>query len=135
MKKLARKFLAVVAALALPVCVAASDVTLSVESVARTGTTATYTGSLSISNTYLFINDGRVFLHVKNTGGSDTVLTIVTQATSQGYAIGDQAVTVTATTGDKFIGPFPASLFNDANEKVSFTLSATTGVTVAVLKL
>ena len=69
------------------------------------------------------------------TGAGACSVVIVTQATSQGFAIADQTVSVPATTGDKFIGPFPASLFNDASEKVSYTLSDTVGLSVAVIRL
>lgn len=136
MTKLTKMFLGALLALAFSAPAMASDVSVSVQQIAKAGSTPTYTSTgLATGNTYQFNNDGRVFVHFKKTGAGDCTVTVVTQATMQGYAIGDQTVSVAATSGDVFTGPFPASLFNDANELVSFTISDTVGLSIAVLKL
>lgn len=112
-----------------------SDVNLSVEEVLRSGLAASYTGSLSTENTYKFLNDGRVLLHFKKTGAGDCTVTIPTQNSVDGLAIADRTVTIPATTGDKFIGPFPQSIYNDSDGKVNFTLSEVTDLTVAVVRI
>lgn len=122
-------------ALALPFAAQATEVRLSVEQVIKGGLAATYTGSLSGSNTYKVRNDGKVFLHFKKTSAGTCTVTITTPGTSQGLAISDQTITVPASTGDKFIGPLPMALFNDSASDVSFTLSDEEGLTVAVLRL
>ena len=114
----------------------AITVTVSSQQLLNSGLAATYTSTgLSTSNTYSFNNDGRVFLHFKKTGAGDCTVTITTPGTVQGLAIADVTVSVPATTGDKFVGPFSTSLFNDASQNVSYTLSDTVGLSVALLRL
>lgn len=113
-----------------------SDVAIAVQQVVRTGLTASYTSGLTATtNTYQFVNDGYTLVHAKKSGAGDCTVTITTPGTVDGMAITDRTVTVVATTGDKFIGPFPPSVYNDANGKVSMVFSETTGLTVAVLRL
>ncbi len=134
MKKI---LIALVVALALPFYAFADTATVSVQQVVKAGLATSYTASglVAATRTYQFSNDGRVFLHLKKTGAGACVVTVVTQATSQGYAIEDQVISVAATTGDELIGPFAASLFNDASELVSFTLSDTVGLSIAAFRL
>jgi hypothetical protein len=84
-------------------------------------------------------NDGRVVLIVKNTGGASSVLTIDDpNSGTPPSAIQfnpDVAVTIPATTGERIIGPFPPSRFNDATGNVNLAFSATTGVTWAAVRL
>lgn len=135
MKSIKSVLFAAVVALA-SICADAANVAVSVQQVVNSGLATSYTSSgLTTSDTYQFTNDGRMFLHIKKTGAGDCTVTITTPATTQGFAIGDRTVTIAATTGDKLIGPFPASLFNDASELVSFTLSDTVGLSIAALKL
>jgi hypothetical protein len=98
------------------------------------GITPSYTTSLSDSDTYLVNNDGKVFLHFKKTGAGDCDVTIQTPATVHGLAVAERTVTVPATTGDKMIGPFPPSVFNDGQD-VKFTLSEVTDLSVAVIRM
>lgn len=134
--KMTKMMMAAVLALAMPVVAAASEVRLSVEQSLKSGLAATYTNSgLLAANTYKFRNDGKVFLHFKKTGAGSCTVTITTPGTSQGLAIADQTVTVPATTGDQFVGPLPPSLFNDSSSDVSFTISDTVGLSIAVIRL
>lgn len=97
------------------------------------GTTTAYTGSLSTSNTYTFVNDGKVFLHFKKSGAGSCTVTIVTPGTVSGLAIADQTITVPASTGDVMVGKLTVDLFNDpATGLVTFSLSEITGLTVGV---
>lgn len=131
-----KMMLAAVLALVMAAPVMASEVRLSVEQALKSGLAATYTASgLLAANTYKFRNDGNVFLHFKKTGAGACTVTITTPGTVQGLAITDQTVTVPATTGDQFVGPLPASLFNDAASDVSFTISDTVGLSIAVIRL
>jgi hypothetical protein len=128
-------FVAVLAAALAPKAWA-YDQSLTVQPSSSSGITPTRTGSLLAgTTTYAFKNDGRTFLAFAKSGASDCTVTIVTPVTVGGVAVADVTVTVPASTGDKMVGPFPRSLFNDANGKVSFTMSNTTGLTVAVIKL
>ena len=82
-----------------------------------------------------FANDGRIFLHVKNTNGASRDVTINSQNNcSQGFDH-DIIVTVPATTGDKMIGPFPPGRFDDGSGFVQVTYESEAGVTVAAIRL
>ena len=111
-----------------------SDVALTVQDIVATGLTPSYTGSLSTGNTYQVQNNGRVFLHFKKSAAVDAVITIATPVTKGGYAVADPTVTVPASTGDKMIGPFPPTIFND-DGILEFTCSDVDGLTVAALRL
>lgn len=112
-----------------------SDVLLASQEVVRGGLAASYTGSLLTTNTYQVPNDGRVILHVKKSGAGSCDITITTFPTVDGAAVADRVVVIPATTGDKFIGPFPQDVYNDpTNGCVEFTASEITGLTVAALR-
>jgi len=112
-----------------------AEVTLTPERVLKDGLAATYTGSLSTSNTYLVRNNGRVVLHFKKGGAGDCTVTVQTPKTVAGLAVAENTFSVPATTGDIFAGPFPQSIFNDSAGDLRFTLSEITGLTVAVLQI
>lgn len=79
-----------------------------------------------------FVNDGRTFLHCKNTNAATRTVTIdSTKACDQGFDH-DQAVVIPATTGDVMIGPFPTARFGTT---VTVTYSAVTNLSVAAFKL
>jgi hypothetical protein len=92
---------------------------LNTQTIDRTGLAPVY-GAVSASDT--FAPGDRVFLHVKNTGGSADTITFITPGS--------------ATTGDRMIGPFPGGYFADPTTNlVTVNHSATTGVTCAVIGL
>jgi hypothetical protein len=77
-------------------------------------------------------NPGFVLMHVKNANASPCVVTVTSQASpSDGLAAADKAVTVPATTGDRFIRV--GQSFRDATGAVSVTFSEQTSVSVALL--
>ena len=110
---------------------AASEIT--VQTLARAGLSATYEACDTNGN--YFTNDGMTFIHIKNANAGTPTLTIATANTVDGLAIADRTVTMFATTGDKMIGPLPASVYNDANGRVQLTYSAVTDLTIAVIKM
>jgi hypothetical protein len=112
-----------------------ADVPLSVEQVVRTGLAATYNGTLATTNTYQVANNGRMLLHFKKSEAVDCDITFTVPGTYYGMTFADHVVTLPASTGDLFIGPFPPQVFSDAAGNVEFTLSDVDGVTVAVLHL
>ncbi len=82
-----------------------------------------------------FQNDGRIFLHVKNSNVSTRVVTINSQNNcSQGFDH-DIAVTIPANTGDKMIGPFPPGRFDDGSGFVQVTYSTEVDLTIAAIRL
>lgn len=82
-----------------------------------------------------FVNGPNVFLHVKNTGIGACTVTVITPAKISGVDIADPTVVVPATTGDRMIGPFDPTIFNQSDGTVYVDWSTGTGVTVAVVKL
>jgi len=80
-------------------------------------------------------NDGNVFLHVKNVNAAARTLTVVTPGTVYGLAIADLTVTIPGTTGDKMIGPFPPSVFNQADGSIYFNIDVITDGTIAVVRM
>ena len=78
-----------------------------------------------------FVNTGREVLHIKNTGGSASTVTVnASKPCSQG-SLHNASVSVPATTGDRYLGPFPLDQFA---EMPTITYSQLTGVTIAVLQ-
>lgn len=73
-----------------------------------------------------------VYLRFTNSGGSASVVTVATPGNVSGIALGGQAITVPATTGDVETGPFPASLFTSDGVTVAMTYTNPSGLKVAV---
>lgn len=107
------------------------------EKVVRPGLAATYHADFTVagSNTYLIRNPGNVILHIKKSGAGTCTLTVITPNTVDGLTVADLAVTIPATTGDKFIGPFPPNIYNNGNGDIEVSFSEVTGLTGAVLQI
>ncbi len=106
---------------------------LTAQDVARTGLAPSYT-AVSASDT--FANDGTVVLHVKNTSGTVDTVTVASVAQCNQGSSHNVTVTVPITTGDRMIGPFEPSRFNDpVTGYVTVTHSQTTGVTCALIRV
>lgn len=75
-----------------------------------------------------------VTLIVKNTNGSSRTLTLVTPGTIHGQTIGDQVITIPATTGERIV-EIPEDGFTASDGLVPLAWSADTGVTFAVLEV
>jgi hypothetical protein len=82
-----------------------------------------------------FVNSGRDFIHIKNGDASSMNVTINSQSPCSQGSDHDVVVAVPASTGEKFIGPFPKDRFNDASGKVQITYSAVTSVTIGIVRL
>jgi hypothetical protein len=83
-----------------------------------------------------FPNDGRTFLHFKNTNAAPRVATVNSiRPCDQGFDH-NQAATIAATTGDEMVGPFDPARFNDpATGLVTVNYDAVAGMTVAAIRL
>jgi len=85
-----------------------------------------------------FVNDGRVFLHVKNGALASVTVTIDSVVLCDQGHDHDINVVVPAAgeeeSGERLIGPFPKR-FNDENNMVSVAYSAASDVTVAAVRL
>lgn len=81
-----------------------------------------------------FLNSGRDFIHVKNSGAETTVI-INSQVNCNQGVDHDVTVTIPLTTGEKFIGPFPKDRFNDTAGKVQITYGDHTNLTIGIVRL
>lgn len=109
---------------------------LTVQQVALAGLTPTYASAGVAGDS--FANDGNVMLHIKNTNAAARTVTVVVgvgRPAVPGYTPTNNAVVVPLTVGDKMIGPFDPTVWNDANGLVQLTYSAVTDVTVAAIRL
>ncbi len=102
------------------------------QEMALTGTVATYTAA-SASDT--FVPDDRLFLHIKNAGGSPDTVTVTTPGTGAGGLAIAEAISSVAAGTEEFIGPFPAQHFADPSTGLAtVTHSFTTSVTQALVR-
>ncbi len=106
---------------------------LTVQDVSLAGVTPSYVAA-TLTDGNSFANDGKVLLHVKNTG-SQITLTVAAVAKLAGVSLTNPAIVIPATTGDKMIGPFDPTVFNQAAGVVYVTYTAVTGVTIAAIRL
>lgn len=110
--------------------------TRAAQDITRLGSGVTPTYHVSEATGDKFPPGDNVFLHVKNTSAGSTTATFSTPGKVAELDIADATATVVATTGDKFLGPFPASLFAGADGLVSISWSAAgAGITFAVLRI
>lgn len=95
--------------------------TIGVQAFIRSGLAASFTTISTTADTYVVANDGKTILHFKKTGAGNTVITVVSQAVSDGLDIADWTGTVTATTGDIYFGPFARNTFNNTANQLVFS--------------
>lgn len=98
----------------------------------------TLSGAAASAGGDSFVNTGKEVLVVKNTGGSDCILTFTTPITVDGQAVAERTVTVPATTGYKVIGPFRPGVYNDTGivgGSVAVAYDQVTSVTVQLLSV
>jgi hypothetical protein len=90
----------------------------------------------AIADGHMTKNDGLTYLRVKNSDGSPKTVTVLIPKTLAGVAVanGGRQHTVPATTGDVEIGPFTDD-YTQSDGRVHWNYSATTGVTVAVVRI
>lgn len=114
---------------------------LTPENVVRAGLAATYlvagagAGQLNVADTYQVNNDEHILLHWKKSGAGACIVTVTTPGTVDGLAVPDRTVTVPATTGDIFMGFYPARDYNNSIHDLEFTIDEVTGLTLAVLRV
>ena len=105
---------------------------LAAQTITKAGLAPSY-GAVTASDT--ITADDRLFLHVKNAGGSPDTVTLVDAGTTPGgSAATNPTVSVPATTGDRMIY-IPQSFVNPSTGLVTITHSFTTSVTCALVRL
>lgn len=106
--------------------------TVATQNVGTSGLEATYSAA-SASDKVL--PGSSTVLHVKNGGGADTTVTLITPGTVDSLAVDNRAVVVTAGE-DRFI-TVPSDLYANRADGglATVTFSPTTSVTFAVLRI
>ncbi len=109
---------------------------LTVQQITEAGGAATYVAANGAGDTA--DNNGNLFLHIKNGGGSEITVTITAQTTSvDSGAYGEltkaNASIAIAGSGEAFIGGFAPAAFNDGDSEIAITYTAVTSVTIAAL--
>lgn len=105
---------------------------IATQPVTITGTAPTY-GAAAASATIKYTG-GNSFLIVRNASGAPSVVTVVVPGSKHGQANPDVAVTVPATTGERWIGPFTNDMADEDN-LITVTISPITTVTVALVQV
>jgi len=80
-------------------------------------------------------NDGRIILQFKNTNGATRTVTFNSLKACEQGSDHNVAVTIDATSGNKFVGPFSQERFNDGSGQVGFTYDVVADLTVAAFKV
>lgn len=93
-----------------------AETALTVTSLGASGVTVAYANA-DTEHDNSFANNGKTILVMENGGASTATVTIMTGATTGGYAVADQAIAFTAG-ATKIAGPFAKDVFNDANGNV-----------------
>ena len=112
-----------------------ADRRLDPEKALVTGLNSTVLTNILTTDVHQVRNDGRVFLRIDKTGATDAILTFTTTAKRGGLAVDDPTCTVPATTGKRFIGPFPPQIFNDENGDLEWVVDNVTGLECEVIQL
>ena len=112
--------------------------TITSQEISEAGGVVTYAAATADGD--VVANDGTIFLHIKNGGGSEITTTITAQvtevdSTSWGTLTKSNASIAIAGGAESFIGPFPISVFNNSDEQIAITYSGVTSVTIAALYL
>jgi hypothetical protein len=105
---------------------------LAVQQIVVAGLLPTY--STANADGHSVVNNGNVFLHVKNASGSSVNVTVETPAKVGGLDVAEDVVTVGASS-EKMIGPFDPSVFNQSGGLLYVDFSAVASVTCAAFKL
>jgi hypothetical protein len=106
---------------------------LSIFTIAVAGVTPTYTNATATDGFEFSNNTGNEFVRILNTNGAARTATPATSGRSpSGLALTPVPVTIDATTGDEWLGPFPTSEYGTT---VTIAISASAGVSAAAIRL
>lgn len=114
---------------------------LTVLNVAEAGLVPELVAAAAGGDNFVNGDDERTFLVVRNASAGPITVTVTAQSAAArvpGYgqmAKANLTVSVPATTGEKWIGPFAGQAFNDSAGLVQVTYSAVTSLTVTAVKV
>lgn len=103
-----------------------------VQTSARSTKNITFTEA-GTTGPHTFANTGKEKLMIKNDSASSVNVTVVTTQTVDGEAVADKVIAVAAG-AISYLGPWPVSIYSDADGDVTFSLASATDVDVAVVR-
>ncbi len=107
---------------------------LTLYEISRSGDSKAYAAGSSGGDT-LSGNDGRVYLHIKNTNAATRAVTVAAAAPcNRGTLHNAGPLTIAATTGDQMMGPFPVDWFS-GTLTITYDVNPPTNLTIAALHL
>jgi len=107
---------------------------LTVYQIARAGLEVTYVAA-DDSDMNSFANDGKTFLHVKNTQTDASVsVTIAIAQEVDGQSVTSRVVGIGAET-EEFIGPFDPGVYNQSTGVVNVDFDTSASVSVAAIRV
>jgi hypothetical protein len=113
--------------------------TLTRQQVSEDGRDLTF-ASAGVSGDVVTNSDGKTFLLIKNANGSSVTVTVTEQISGTtvedpiyGTVSKANATVTIVTTGTGIIGPFKKQAFNNADNNIEITYSATASVSIAAL--
>jgi hypothetical protein len=107
---------------------------LTVHQLSMTGDSKAYVAA-DAGLTDTFPNDGRTFLHFKNTNAAARTATVNSIRPCDQGVDHNVPISIAATTGDEMAGPFDPGRFNDSSGLCSVSYDAVAGLTVAAIRL
>ncbi|MED4261967.1 hypothetical protein [Priestia aryabhattai] len=105
---------------------------LDVQAVLQSGIVPTFKAATSGGDT--FANDGKTYLHVKNSGTGAVTVT-VDSFTPCSYGFDHDIVISIPAGSERIIGTFPQNRFNNDSSMVSVSYSTVASVTVAAFRV
>lgn len=105
--------------------------TRATETIAATGTEATYHAATASTGDKVAATDGTI-LHIKNGGGAPTTVTIDTPGSVEGLAIANREVTIPA--GEDWFVALSKVYRNPSDGLATFVCAPETSVTFAVVR-
>jgi len=109
---------------------------ISSQSIIEEGLAVSLTALAATSNT--FTNSGKEFIYIENDGGGDVTITVVTEVTSvenelYGELTKSNVELLVGGGTSAMLGTFPVTPYNGTDSAVTFTVTSTTSVNVAIL--
>jgi hypothetical protein len=106
--------------------------TISVQTIVKGGLTPTFSAAAAGGDQFR-LNDKNDIYWIKNGSGGSVTVTFITQATTDGLAVADRAISVPAG-AERVVSDLDPQVYRDANGYCQVTYSAVTSVTVGAFR-
>lgn len=107
---------------------------LAIQTIGRGGIQPTFQAAAAGGDSV--VNDGKVFVEVVNSGVAARQVTVVTTKIVDGQAVADRVLDVTVPAGGRcYFGGYQQDVYNDQNNRMSWTYDSEADLTVAAFKV